>query len=702
MDYELVDLIDVEELKELTDRFSKIIGTAMGIFDHSGKVLFGSGWYSVCTKYHRVNPTTAERCRQSDLAMLERTKKGKTAYCLQKCANGLMDTAAPIIIEGRYLGGLSTGQFFIESPDMEFFSRQADEFGFDKEAYLKAVSEVPVFTKDHVDQFMGFYHRLASIIAQTGYARLRLLELNKELERHRDHLEDLVKEKTADLAKAKEAAEAANLAKSTFLANMSHELRTPLNTILGYGQIMGRDPLLTKKYKQNVDIMSQSGQHLLSLIDEILEISKIETGRVTLNKMDFNLHRLVDTTKEIFRLRAEGKGLILNVERDDCLPELVNTDEKKLIQILSNLLSNAIKYTSSGGVTLRVSYTEAEGSGQQASGNDLPSQFSDPFPRIRFEVADTGIGIAQEDLGKVFEPFSQVCADQHAGEGAGLGLALARQYAKAMGGNITVQSLPAEGSTFTFELPVEITPASTIKTPPQVRQVVCLTADQPSYRILIAEDKADSRFMLKQLLEEAGFKVRGVENGQEAVALHESWNPHLIWMDMRMPVMDGLQATQRIREHERKAHSKAFSGKDSAQSKGVPIIALTASVFEEDKDKVLAWGCDDFVQKPFQVDEIFNKIGQYLEVRYIYQDIPTLAEKPVTTTLTTADLTGIPVDLLQQIHNAARGAMARELLDLFKRIPPEFQHLVDAMTELVSRYQFSTIMALTEKEQVDG
>jgi len=355
MDFELVDLIDIKELKKLTDNWTKLIDLLMGMFDPYGNVLLGSGWLSVCTDFHRVNPITRKRCRQSDLETFNQLKGGKE-FCFLKCPNGLVDTGAAIIIEGRYLGGLGFGQFFVEPPDMAFFSRQADEYGFDKEKYLQAVAEVPVLSMAHVEQISKIWSRLARMIAETGLARLRLLELNRELERHRDHLEDLVEEKTADLAKAKEAAEAASLAKSVFLANMSHELRTPLNAILGYGQLMGRDAGLPEKYKQNIKIMSRSGEHLLGLIDEILEISKIESGRVTLNRTGFNIHRMVETTKEMFRLRVEKKGLSLKVERGAGLPEHINADERKLNQILSNLLSNAIKYTNTGGVTLRISY----------------------------------------------------------------------------------------------------------------------------------------------------------------------------------------------------------------------------------------------------------------------------------------------------------------------------------------------------------
>ena len=492
---------------------------------------------------------------------------------------------------------------------------------------------------------------------------------------------------------AQDAAETANRAKSTFLANMSHELRTPLNAILGFGQVMGRDPGLPEKYKQNIEIMSHSGEHLLSLIEEILELSKIESGRVTLNKSGFNLHRMVETTKEMFRLHAEKKGLSLKVERGDGLPEHINADERKLNQILSNLLSNAIKYTNTGGVTLGVSCRISVLDGQSATEGGLTSLAGDQSSSIRFEVADTGIGIAAEDLDKIFEPFSQLSVGRHAAEGAGLGLALARQYVKAMGGTFSVKSLPGKGTTFTAELPYEPALTSEIGIQPFVRQVVGLKTGQPRYRILIAEDNTGSRVMLKQILEQVGFQVREAENGQEAVALFKSWNPHLIWMDIRMPVMDGLEATKHIRE---------LTARNARSATRNPIIiGLTASVFEEDKDKVLAGGCDDFVRKPFQVAEIFVKMAKYLGVRYIYRDLQTPGEKPVTPALISADLAGLPEDLVQQINTAAKGAMSKKLLDLLQQIPPDYIHVTDAMVDLISQNQFSKIIALTEKENKD-
>ncbi|MCK4838891.1 MAG: transporter substrate-binding domain-containing protein, partial [Desulfobulbaceae bacterium] len=508
------------------------------------------------------------------------------------------------------------------------------------------------------------------------------------------HIDNTERNRAKDqLLKAKEAAEDANRAKSTFLANMSHELRTPLNTILGFGQVMGRDPGLPEKYKQNIEIMSHSGEHLLSLIDEILELSKIESGRVTLNKSGFNLHRMVETTQEMFRLHAEKKGLSLKVERGDGLPEHINADERKLNQILSNLLSNAIKYTNTGGVSLRVSCRISALDRQSATESGVTSPAGDQSSRIEFKVADTGIGIAAEDLDKIFEPFSQISVGRKSAEGAGLGLALARQYVKAMGGTFSVKSLPGKGTTFTVELPYESALTSEIGIQPFVRQVVGLKTGQPRYRILIAEDNTGSRVMLKQILKQVGFQVREAENGQEAVALFKSWNPHLIWMDIRMPVMDGLEATKQIRE---------LTTRNARSATRNPIIiGLTASVFEEDKDKVLAGGCDDFVRKPFQVDEIFGKMEQYLDVRYIYQDPQTPEEKPVTPALTSADLAGLPKDLVQQINTASKGAMSKKLLDLLHQIPPDYIHVTDAMVDLISQNQFSKIIALTEKENKD-
>ena len=694
MDYELVDLIDIKELKKLTDNWTKLIGLPMGLFDPYGNALLGSGWLSVCTDFHRVNPITRERCHHSDLETFNQLKGGKE-FCFLKCPNGLVDTGVAIIIEGRYLGGLGFGQFFLEPPDMAFFSRQADEFGFDKEKYLQAVTEVPILSLEHVEQISKIWRRLAKIIAETGLARLRLLELNRELERHKDHLEDLVKEKTAELAKAKETAEAANLAKSTFLANMSHELRTPLNAILGYGQLMSRDDGLPEKYKQNIGIISRSGEHLLGLIDEILEISKIESGSITLNKKGFNLHRIFDTTKEMFRISSEKKGLNLTVEHDLDLPEYIKTDEDKLLQILNNLIGNAIKYTNTGGIALRVKLKVAS------------MEHSDV---LAIEVTDTGIGIAPEHLDKVFEPFYQISDARHSPEGTGLGLALVQQYIHFMGGTISVKSKPGKGTTFTVELPFESVPESEIQTQPPVCRVIGLETGQPRYRILIVEDNPDSRSFLRQMLEQVGFSVKEAVNGQEAVNMYESWKPHLILMDIRMPVMDGLEATRHILERELTAHSSQpiedDSSELSARSEPTTIIALTASVFEDAREKVLAAGCDDFLRKPFQEAEMFKLIEKHLGVRYTYLDQPG----PETLTdltrddniLTSAEFKKLPEGWFDNMCHAAMCGRSRRVLELIQEVQEDHARLAEVLTDLTRNFQVEKIPTLLEKAYADN
>ena len=299
------------------------------------------------------------------------------------------------------------------------------------------------------------------------------------------------------LAEAKEKAEAANRANSVFLANMTHELRTPLNAVLGFSQLMQNDSNTTETQRETLQIINRSGEHLLTLINDVLDMSKIEAGRSTLEPEDFDLGGMIRDIIDLMGHRAEAKGLQLILDQSSAFPRYIHADPAKLRQMLINLLGNAVKYTNEGGITLRLGATSTD----------------DSKVRLAFEVEDSGIGIAEEDLECIFEPFAQV-GEQTDTKGTGLGLAITRQYVELMGGELTVESEPGRGSMFRFEIPVEKVAAEDIKqAEPSRGQVIGLEPGQPTYRILIVEDQLENRLLLKKLLEQVGFEVREALNG---------------------------------------------------------------------------------------------------------------------------------------------------------------------------------------------
>ena len=525
-------------------------------------------------------------------------------------------------------------------------------------------------------------------------------------------LETKVEERTSELALAKQKAEVANEAKSSFLANMSHELRSPLNAILGFSQIMLRSQNLPKEHQENVTIITRSGDHLLTLINQVLDLSKIEAGRTNLNYKNFEIHQFMDDIEDMFHIKADDKKLQLVVECSPDVPRYVRTDEVKLRQVLINLLNNALKFTQTGGVSVKVNLKleakvkeseivkvtdystilnmpqnrslENSKSRQTETVNDLNAA-SSCF--LTFEISDTGPGIAADELNGLFEAFMQTKTGKESQEGTGLGLPISRNFVQLMGGEITVTSVVGVGTTFAFDTRISAIASWEIEGKKTAMQVISLAPNQPSYRILIVDDKPSNNLLLLKLLSPLGFELKEASNGQEAVEIWNDWEPHLILMDMRMPVMDGYEATKLI--------------KGTVKGQATAIIAVTASVLEEERAVVSSAGCDDFIRKPFREADIFDAIHKHIGVNFIYDEEPAskndLTKIDIQAALSPSVLVQLPAELLAELLAASRLCDMTKIDTCIEQIREVNESIAEALAFLADDFDYAQIVCLLEK-----
>ena len=508
---------------------------------------------------------------------------------------------------------------------------------------------------------------IAGIVFGAYRSRVRSLQLvSARLEVQVSERTGELLERTRELQVAKDAAEAANRAKTIFLANMSHELRTPLNAILGFSNLL-REGNISEKQRNDLDIINRSGEHLLNLINDTLDVAKIEAGRSILEIAPCELNSLIHDLINMMRVRAEAKNLALDVVQSAEFPRRVRADAPKLRQVLINILGNAIKYTEKGSVTLRLGAGLADNAGRLL---------------LTFSVEDTGIGIAQEDQAQIFEAFVQL-GKPAVQKGTGLGLTITRQFVELMGGTIHVESAPGKGSRFSVELPVELAQESEVMAPRMdSRRIIGLEPGQPEYRVLVVEDEKGNSMVLERILESAGFLVGVATDGAQGVEVFQTWHPHFICIDLRMPVMDGFEATKRIRALE--------GGRD------VKIAAVTASVFADERSQVLAAGMDDLVRKPYRPSELFDCIARHLGVRYRRAEALPASPREPPAELRPQDLAPLPEVLRNELSNALISLDRERIAQVIGRVSQRDAALGAMLALCADRFAFTAILDAVE------
>jgi len=549
---------------------------------------------------------------------------------------------------------------------------------------------------------------------------------DEELQTYREHLEELVEERTAELQNeitvrkraeqelqhAKELAEQANQAKSEFLANMSHDLRTPLNAVLGYAQIFQEDENLTERQRNGLATIKSSGEHLLTLINDILDLARIEAGRMELQPTELRLRHVLQEIADMIQVRAYQKGIAFASEIDPELPEGVCTDETRLRQVLLNLLGNAVKFTDQGSVTLRVSSRQlAVGSEQSAVGSEQSAVSREqraedgkrktdktealetahcPLPTayLTFEVEDTGIGIAEHDVAKIFEAFQQVGEKSQALGGAGLGLAISRRLVRMMGGELQVTSRAGQGSTFWFDVALPVVHDLKMVIEQPVRKLVGYTGKRRT--ILVVDDESTNRGVLLNLLLPLGFKIAEATNGQEGLEQAIKLKPDLILLDLQMPVLDGFSTAEQIRSIE--------------ELRDVPIIAVSASVFEATRQRALAVGINAFLVKPIQLEQLVALLHTYLGVEWIYQaPSESLTAFAPQAPLDLSTVPSLPAEEAERLYAfAVQGNYKKVLAQIAEidKLGEQFLPSVTILRTLAKRFDLDAIVEILKDMRV--